>query len=404
LVLVLLTGCSTSNVRPSQGDGAGIDDAAGPDGTLAGDAGQPPSDGDGPSDSGPRAPFVVSAVFETIEEPAPDGGYLAVGLLGPMHAAFVLRAFFKWGPLGAAWLASLHDAVDELRQALPPGAVLQGGITAAYLQTQSPDRWVDGGALSPSDYAAMLLKDDAGNPVPFPYDPDAGAVADLASPTFRAFLLQWAEQQIAAGMDSIFFDQVYYAAEYRVAHFHADPALVFPEYAGHWDELRTQLRSYATTLGRKVLIAQNGNEILAKGLFEIYPEMIRGDDILHGSFDPSDFTPNDAGSFFIVEDLPSIKKKLDAVMDGGVPVVYFIDWPQRLSQFGDLPPSQQVEVLASLDSASRDAGIFFAYPVYGGATTHGQYDSVAAGTYEAILGLAYKHAAPIRSRAPSQSR
>jgi hypothetical protein len=42
----------------------------------------------------------------------------------------------------------------------------------------------------------------------------------------------------------------------------------------------------------------------------------------------------------------------------------------------------------NLDTATRDAGVSFAYPVYGGSTPEGTYDSVKAGTIATIVDLA----------------
>jgi hypothetical protein len=338
-------------------------------------------------DAGTRSPFSVSAVFEAISQPAGDGGYLAPGLLGPMKTGFVLRAFFKWGPLAQTWASELGNTEATLRRALPNGAILQGGITAAFLQDNPRDTWPDGGPISAASYSQMLLKNDAGQPIPFPYDPDGGWIADFASPTFRSFLVGWVDQQVAAGMDALFFDQVYYSAEYRVSHFHESAAVLYPQYAAYWADLKNQIRADAAGSGRRVLIAQNGNELLGRGLYRTYPAMIQGDDILHGAFDARDFDGGPGVRFPVVENFAALKASLDSVMGSDVPIVYFIDWPQTLTDFSRLSSNEQITVLKNLDSATRDAGIFFAFPVYGGVAAQGRYDSVTSGTYDAMLGL-----------------
>jgi len=315
------------------------------------------------------------------------GGHTAVELLHGMDAGFVMRGFFKWDVTPPSQYDELKASIAELKQAVPE-LIYEGAVTTAFFVRD--DTWADGRPISDSEFSQMVAHDKNGNPLPDPGFPNAGFLGDLASPLYREYLAGWAEKQIDAGVDAMFFDQVYGYAHYRVETMGQDLNLVYLDYAGYYKMLVDELKSYAASRGRQFCAARNSGVLMSvvEGYLQ-HPFLLQADDYIHGSFSTDDFSP----PFVPVEDFGKIKADLTQAMGREVPIIMFIDWAGRkpgtqLSRFVSLSTEDQITVLRNIDAATKQAGILFAYPVYGGQTVKGDYDSVKYGTYETIVSLA----------------
>lgn len=304
------------------------------------------------------------------------GGREAADLLPPMQTNLVMRGWWKWGPGFNAFYDQLKASIAQLKQKMP-NVIYQGGISASYIVRE--DTWADGSAISHSDFAKMLARDKSGNPIPWGGD---GYLADVASPRYRKYLLGWSQKQIDAGVDSLFLDEVYLAGEMKIAG-GADRYLTYYQYARYVKMLTSSLKSYAASKGRNLLITLNcGNAIY----FGLRPSVAyRMQDYVTVSFNKQDFVP----PFTLREDWTKINATIREKMGRSVPIVAFIDWgpddSTALKLFSNLTRDDQIALLGQLDSATRAAGVLFAYPVF---IRSPYYDSVREGTYDTIAALA----------------
>jgi len=329
------------------------------------------------------ASLKVVGVYEPTSTKASDGR-TSTQLLQGMSANFVKLAFFKWGETPQSQYSDLQASIKELKQTMP-NLIYEGGASAGLLV--QGDTWADGSAISDSDFNAMLARDGSGNPIPF----WNGYLGDTGSETYRKYLIGWCEKQIDAGVDALHFGEVYQYAQYRIANMRQDSTSTTAEYAQYFTLIANELKTYATSKGRQLLVTLNGGigaKLEGRPLAEMQVALGMLD-YVSVSFSLEDFDP----PFTPHEDWASIRAYVTQVMGRDVPIMVWIDWAGResntqLSKLAAQSAADQVTVLRNLDASTKAAGVFFAYPVYGGDTVYGKYDSVKYGTYNTIVALA----------------
>jgi len=314
----------------------------------------------------------VVAVYSPTSAKASDGRTSTQLLQG---ANGVMCGFLKWGITPTSIYPFLETQISNMKLSMR-GLVYQGGIGTEYLL--QGDTWADGSAISQSAFNSMLARDASGNPIPFA----DGYLPDLASSAYRDFLVGWSKKQVDAGVDSMFFDGIYYYANYRIYVMGQNHDQTLTQYSGYFKVIADQLKSYAGSKGTRVFITLNNGY---GGDIKLHPYQ----DFATVSFSPQDFDP----PFTPHENWAQIKADAAQAMGRPVPIVAFIDWAGSLvgtplSKLASLSSADQVTVLRNLDASTKAAGVFFAYPVYGGDTVYGKYDSVKYGTYNTIVALA----------------
>lgn len=324
-------------------------------------------------------------------EPTLRSNYLgqsALTVLSPMNIDFLMRGFFKWGyhPNANLIYSLLALNIIELKQA-KPNLLYQGAITASRIDTI--DTWPDFiTPLSNDDINNCKCYDTSGNAIPFL----GGYMADIASPIFRNFIVGWAKKQIDAGVDAMFFDERLKCAEIKISQ-GADLVTTLNQYAQYFQEIADSVRAYASSQSKKVYITTNSNAIFFQPQFISYiASSYNMLDFITMSFNKNNFYP----PYMPQENWIQIKYLVDSIMGRSVPVIVFIDWTEncydcQLTLFSQLSSNLQNTLLHRLDSATKSAGVIFAYPVYGGnasAINDSLYDAMKFNTYDTIVYMA----------------
>ena len=311
-------------------------------------------------------------------------GRNATQLLAGMDADFVMRGWFKSVIESPNWFVTLQNSISELKAARP-SIIYEGGISASTII--SGDTYADGTAISPADFSCMQAKDVNGNPITH----NAGYLSDLACPAYQTFLTGWCERQIDAGVDALFFDEVYTYAGYKIRQLGADPASTYNQYEGYFASLVSTLKSYASSKSRSLLVTTNGG--YATRLHPTsYDVTYQAQDFLTFSIGLNDFVP----PFNLQENWAQLKQTLGL----NLPIMAFIDFSNpgqdtAMTRFAKLSTQDQITVLKEIDAATRAAGVLFAYPIF---LAHA-YDATAAGTYDTIVSLARSSASATSSTA-----
>lgn len=344
----------------------------------------------------------VTVYYEPINAKASDGRD-AVDLLISIKADFILRGYFKWGSCldWYPWvglrctyqehlksLSELSNLISQLKRERP-NLIFGGIITFSHVDPK--DTYADGTPIG-DDWKQMVFYDKNGKLIDF----SGGYVADIASPLWRKWITGWAEKMIDAGVYSFFFDQHFMAAEFKVKQ-GADMLSIAIEYEKYYMEIVNEVRAYAASKNRTILISFNWN---ADGIKKVgsLPNGIKtlkimydGMDYVVASTNPRDFNTTPPT---LTEDWPSVKSTL-AKASINLPIVTFLDssgkcdWCQ-LYKFAQLSKQDQIDYLTVLDADVKANGILFAYPVWGGEDklVPSRYDSVKYGTYDTIVQLA----------------
>ena len=322
---------------------------------------------------------IVAGVYQPTTARASDGR-TAVQLLKGMHTNYVMRGFFKWGPSPPAQYIVLKSSVAQLKAAIP-SLIYGGGIAAQYLVRQ--DTWANGGKISDPDFQKMLARDASGNPIAA-YD---GFLPDLASSAYRDYLIGWSKKQVDAGVGAIFFDGVYVYAQYKTQYMGKRWTDTMTEYGGYFASVTANVKAYAASKGRQLFITMNNQRAVDIATWPA--ASVTMEDFVSVTFSAADFQ----APFSLTEDWAKIKSAITSKFGHEVLIVAFIDWSSNedtaMHRFGTLSTANQINLIRQLDSATRSAGILFAYPVYGGnVDSQTKYDSVKYGTYDTIVSLA----------------
>lgn len=341
----------------------------------------------------------VAAYYEPINAKTSDGR-TALDLLIPMKTDFILRGYFKWGSCldWYPWvglrctyeehlksLSELSNLISQLKQERP-NLIFGGVITFSHLDPK--DMYADG-TLIGDDWKQMAFYDKSGNLVDFFGD----YVADIASPLWRKWITGWAEKMIDAGVDSFFFDQHFMAAEFKIKE-GADMLSTAIEYEKYYMEIVNEVRAYAASKNRTVLISFNWN---ADGINKVgsLPNGIKtlkimydGMDYVVASTNPRDFNTTPPT---LTEDWPSVKSTL-ATASINLPIVTFLDSSGKCDwcpvyKLAQLPKQDQIDYLTALDADTKANDILFAYHVWGGEDQlyPSRYDSTKYGTYDTMV-------------------
>lgn len=315
-----------------------------------------------------------------------SNGETAVQAASQFKANFIFRGTFQWGLTGVQpgpesstpLFIRLSESIRALKQS-NPSLVYEGGFGTQYLPRN--DAWPNGTAISDADFNGMLGKNSSGGWLQL--GGYHGYVPDLASPTFRTFVVQWSERQIDEGVDGMFFDDPYTYADYLVNVEHQNATTVYNQYAGYMNDIVQSLKSYASAQGRTFFATINSGRCNSiQGQLQ-YPEVLSFVSYFTCSAADEDFDATANPFLQPVENFTQLKASVTAVVD--VPMMVFIDWPGQQSALGNLTTQQQITVLTNLASKLRASGLPFVYHVY---HHRPPYDSVAEGTYSTLLRLA----------------
>ena len=302
------------------------------------------------------------------------------------NANFIFRGTFQWGFQGVhagpesstPLFIKTSQGIRSLKQS-NPHLLYEGGFGTQYLPRNVT--WVNGTAISDVAFSDMVGKNTSGGWLQlYGYE---GYVPDLASPTFRTFVVQWSERQIDEGVDGMFFDDPYLYADYLVNVEHQDPTTVYDEYGGYMKTIVQSLESYGSAHARAFFATVNSGWCDHIQVQLQHPALISFVSYVSCSPDMEDFNATANPSLQPVEDFTQLKTSITAVVN--VPTMVFVDWPGQQSALLALTTQQQIRVLTNLDNQLKKNGIIFVYEVFHHLPT---YDSVAEGTYSALLQLA----------------
>lgn len=315
-----------------------------------------------------------------------SNGETAVQAASQFNADFIFRGTFQWGLGGVQagpesstpLFVKTSQGIRSLKQSNPE-LLYEGGFGTQYLPRNVT--WVNGTAISDVAFNEMVGKNASGGWLQLAgYE---GYIPDLASPTFRAYVEQWSERQIDEGVDGMFFDEPYAYANYLVNVEHQDPTTVYNQYGGYMNGIVQSLKSYASAHGRTFFATINSGQCdNVQGQLH-YPALINFVSYVSCSADIEDFNATTNPSLQPVENFTQLKASITAVVN--VPIMVFVDWPSQQTALLGLTTQQQIQVLTNLDNPLKESGIIFVYEVFHHMPT---YDSVAEGTYAALLQLA----------------
>ena len=356
---------------------------------------------------------IIAGYYEFSTMNSSDGRTSAQ-LLSGIHANFVMRGWFKYGwyPVGSNdfnnWFSNLQNNIKEIK-ASNPNTIYQVAF-AAWL-VKGSEYWPNGTIVSDSDFQSMIGRDSSGLPISV----GNNYLYDVSSPVTQKYLTLWSEKLIDAGANSIFYDEPILYAEQKIIW--QDPNVVMPAYAGYWKVIIDSVKSYAASKGTNVLICNPS--------FWEFPQAIpyaAKVDMVSWTFafgqpycavndfiSPFDSKPTalmlygplyhaavqQGRSFNNWQDFVStVQNRL-----GYSPIILsFIDYgnPGDLTPmyyFSNLSTQDQITVLQKFTSATKTAGVVFAYPLYlYGGTSPPMYDSTRTSdggeTYSIIRTLA----------------
>ncbi len=314
-----------------------------------------------------------------------SNGETAVQAASEFNANFIFRGTFQWGLSGVRagpesstpLFLKYVENIKALKQG-NPNLVYEGGFGTQYLPRN--DVWPNGTAISDVDFNSMVGKNSTGGWLQLEgYD---GYVPDLASPTFRAFVVQWSERQIDEGVDGVFFDDPYTYANHLVGVEHQDASTVYGQYGGYMASVVQSLKSYASAHGRTFFATINsGRCVNIQGQLQ-YPALLSFESYFTCSAADEDFNATANPSLQPVENFTQLKASVTAVVN--VPMMVFIDWPGQQAALGSMTTQQQITVLTNLGDKLKASGVPFVYHLYHHVPL---YDSVAEGTYSTLLQL-----------------
>ena len=327
---------------------------------------------------------MVPILFEaTIDNMS--NGETALQAATQFNANFIFRGTFQWGMKGvqagpessSSVFMKTSDSIKSLKQS-NSHLIYEGGFGAQFLADN--DTWVNGTALSNASFNDMAGKNASGGWVPLAGYP--GYIPDLASQTFRTFVVQWSERQIDEGVDGMLYDDPYAYAMYLVNVEHQNATVVYNQYAGYMNSVVQALKSYASAHGKTFFATFNSARCdTIQGQLQ-YPAVFSLVSYVTCSPDAQDFNATSNPSLEPVENFGRIKAAISAVVD--LPIMVFIDWPTQQWALANLTAQQQMTALTNLDYQLKSSGMPFVYEVY--HSPH--YDSVSEGTYSTLLQLA----------------
>jgi hypothetical protein len=315
-----------------------------------------------------------------------SNGETAVQAATQFHANFIFRGTFQWGYTGVRagpesstplFIKTSHS-IKSLKQS-NPHLVYEGGFGTQYLPWNAT--WVNGTAVSSVAFNSMVGKNSSGGWLQL--EGYNGYIPDLASPTFRTYVVQWSERQIDEGVDGIFFDDPYAYAIYLVSVEHQDPSTVYNQYAGYMNGIVQVLKSYASTFGRAFFATINSGRCDEFQVQQQYPVLISFVSYVSCSPETGDFNATTNPSLQPMEDFAQLKASITATVN--VPIMVFVDWPDQQNALSNLTAEQQITALTNLDHQVRSSGMLFVYDVFHHVPV---YDSVSEGTYSTLLQLA----------------
>jgi len=169
------------------------------------------------------------------------------------------------------------------------------------------------------------------------------------------------------------------------------------EYEDYYMQIVNEVRDYAASKNRTVLISFNWNADVIKKVgampngMKVLKTMYNGMDYVIASMNPWDFNTT---PYTLTEDWPGVKSTL-ATAGINLPIVTFLDWSGSCDwcpvyKLAHLSKQDQINYLTALDADTKANGILFAYPVWGGGDQlyPSRYDSIKYGTYDAMVELA----------------
>jgi len=331
-----------------------------------------------------RSPTLVPILWESTLFNM-SNGETAVQAASQFNANFIFRGTFQWGLTGVKagpesstpLFIKLSESIKALKQS-NPNLVYEGGFGTQFLPRN--DVWPNGTAISDVDFNSMVGKNSSGGWVQlWGFN---GYVPDLASPTFRAFVIQWSERQIDEGVDGMFFDDPYTYADHLVNVERQNASKVYNQYAGYMNSTVQSLKSYASAHGRTFFATINSGRCDSIQGQLRYPALLSFESYFTCSATDEDFDATANPSLRPLENFTQLKASITAVVN--VPIMVFIDWPGQQAALGRMTTQKQIAVLTNLGNKLKASGLPFVYHVYHHSPL---YDSVAEGTYSTLLQL-----------------
>jgi hypothetical protein len=301
-------------------------------------------------------PITVACLYEPLTGTigARDIGKV-VDTLSELKPDLVFRAFFKYGPSPQAKYDELKQAIAKLKPRLP-NVIVVGGLAPQFVPRNEIDP--DTGARIPEEtLQEMAFKPES---LGIGFDPDklptyfeampnseifspmGGFFPDMANPKFRELLLRWAQKQIDAGVDAVWFD-----LPLEVPRFALRAKLIdkqHPVYKRYWDAWQTvaeQTRAYAReNYGKHILISCNGGPTLGNDFVTLPLPLLNREAFLNGIPD----------KYF--RDMKAWSRR---EIGWDVPILAFIDWGATthspLGVFSQqLSAEEQNQALKTLDA------------------------------------------------------
>lgn len=303
----------------------------------------------------------------------------SVQILRDTSTQIVFRGFYRWNKRDPSLEAKLGNVLESIKRELP-ATHFMGAISLRQLILG--DTWPNGTILSSEVIKQIVFTLPNGT---MWLGPAAEPIIDISKPLARTFVVGWANLEVDAGVDSIFFDEVEYAARRK-----AQMGLLdgLSEYYEYWGDIVTQLKTYAMSkYARRLLITMNQgwiNPIGEKPYMDIWP---------YQDFISISFCIKTVRTFHAEDDWPGLRERIWKAYRQQLPIISFLDYGTTsdtpFAVFVNMPLDQQVKMLQILHESAVQNGVIFAYPLASSSAGIGErggmeYYAMEEGAYDAI--------------------
>lgn len=301
-----------------------------------------------------------------------------VRILKDTSTQIVFRGFFRWSHQDPSWETKLGVILASIKREIPihfMGAVSLRSFVIG-------DTWPNGTALSTEEVKQIVFT--LPNGTIWTGTETEEPVIDIAKPLARRFVVAWANLQVDAGVDSIFFDEVEYAAMRKIE---MGVLRDISQYYDYWKDIVSQVKTYAIAkYGRQVLVTVNQgwvNPVGEKPYMDLWP---------YQDFISTSFSLTTVKTSQPQDDWQTLRARMTLAYGHQLPIIGFLDWgfsDSPMARYSVLPKDQQVKMLKMLHESALRNDLHFAYPIAGAECYNGEpNNSLEDGTYETIRVLA----------------